>query len=257
MRFFFFLFLFFASPMANSTDELSSPVFLSQGGAGGASLKENLSYLINPATMGFQNKAKGSVSYSFKTNKQTVLLSFLDLKTKIPLALTYQRFWSDSFRNSEKDKVFISSGFQASPYLSLGFTLEKELKPSVWNGSLGSVLRLGNQLSCALFLNQILKMDNKNQRSLSIAFYYNWKHFFSTQLDISKTAHQQWIFRGGLESVFQKFFSVRLGGTWLQKTQAGLISGGVAFYSPKLLLEYSVQTDQKIYQQAVTLTLRI
>ena len=256
MRSFFFLFLF-ASPIVLSAEEFSSPVFLSQGGAGGASLKEDLSYLINPATIGFQNKTKGAVSYSFKKKKQTAFLSFLDLKTKFPLAVTYQRFWSDSFRKSEKDKVLISSGFPASPYLSLGFTLEKELKPSVWNGSLGSVLRLGNQLSLALFLNQILKKDNKNQRVLSIAFYYNWKHFFSTQLDISKTAHQQWIFKGGLESIFQNFFSVRLGGTWFQKTQTGLISGGLAFYSPKLLLEYSVQTEQKIYQQAITLILRI
>ena len=56
--------------------ELSSPLFLSQGGAGGASLKEDFSYLINPATMGFQKKAKGVLSYSFNQSRQTALVSF-------------------------------------------------------------------------------------------------------------------------------------------------------------------------------------
>ena len=248
---------FLALPLTSPAEELSAPLFLSQGGAGGASLKEDFSYLINPATIGFQKKIKTVVSYSFKQKKQTALFSFLDLKTKFPLAFTYQRFWSNSFNKSEKDKMLLSSGFKISPYLSLGVTVEKELKPSVWNGNLGSVLRLSNQLSTALFINQVLKKENKNQRALSIAFYYNWKHFFSTRLDITKPAGKEWIVKGGFESVFQNFLSVRIGGTWFHTTQNGLISGGLAFYSPKLLLEYSVETDQKTYQQAVVLSLQI
>lgn len=240
-----------------SQAELASPFFLSQGGAGGASLKEDFSYLINPATMGFQNKTKGALAYSFQAKNQTALFSFLDLKTKFPLAVTYQRFWSDSFQKSEKDIMFVSSGFKVAPYLSIGFTVEKDLKKTLWNGGLGSVLKLGNQMSMALFLNQILKKKNKNQRALSFAVYHNWKSFLSSKLDITKTAHQKWIFRGGLESFFQNFFSVRLGGIWFQKTQRRLISGGLAFHSPKLRLEYSVEKDEKQYQQAFVLILQL
>ena len=255
MKLFFLLFIFVFPVLSQS--ELSSPLFLSQGGAGGASLKEDFSYLLNPATIAFQNKNKAAMAYSFKKQEQRALLSFVDLKTKIPMAVTYQRDWSDSFTKSKNDKMFVSSGIKFSRYFGLGLTAEKELKKTTWNGSLGSILRIGNQISLALFLNQILKKENQNQRSLSFAAYHNWKNFFSTKIDISKTAHQKWIFRGGVESLFQNFFSIRLGGTWFQKNKKGLLSGGWAFQSPKFLLEYSLEANQKIYQQAFVLILRI
>jgi len=250
-------FLLLSYPLISQANELSSPVFLSQGGAGGASLSEDVSYLINPAAMGFQRMNKGALFYSFNPKRQMAFLSLSDVKTQFPVAITYQRFWSDSFRKSAKDKISISSGFSILPYASLGFSIEDFKSFSNWNGSLGSVVRLGNQFSLAVFLDQILKKENKNQRVLTLAFYYNWKQFFSTRLDISKTAHQGWIFRGGLESFFQSFLSIRLGGVWLNNTQKGLISGGLAFQSPKLSLEYSIQQNDKIYQQALSLILHI
>ena len=185
------------------------------------------------------------------------LLSLSDVKTQFPVAVTYQRFWSDSFRKSTENKVSISSGFPILPYASLGFSIEDFKSFSQWNGSLGSVVRLGSQFSMAVFLDQILKKENKNQRVLTLAFYYGWKQFFSTRLDISKTAHQGWIFRGGLESFFQNFLSIRLGGVWFKNTKKGFISGGMAFQSPKLSLEYSIQQNDKIYQHALSLILHI
>ena len=180
------------------------------------------------------------------------------MQTKIPMAMSYQRFWSDSFKKSEKDKIFFSSGFKITPYLSIGFTAEKEPKKSPWNGDLGSVLKLGNQTSLALFVNHVLKRKKENKRILSMAVYQNWKSFFSTQLDISRTAHKKWIFRGGLESFFQQFLSIRLGGIWLQESQKAFISGGVVFHSPRMSIEYSVEKDEEhSYQQAVILAIRI
>ncbi len=251
-----FIFWLFISSMSGYAEELSSPVFLGRAGAGGASLKEDFSYLINPATIGFQQQSKGALAYSFKKNKKLALLSLLDNQTKIPVAISYQRAWSDSFKKRDRDKMLFSSGFKVLPYLSLGLTVEKGLKPSEWNGALGSVLRMG-ELSLSLLFSPILKKENKNQRALSLAFYYDWKNFFSTYLDVSKTAHQSWIFKGGLESSFRSFLSVRLGGLWRNKDQEGIISGGLAFFSPKLSLEYSIQKDQRAYQQAIWLSLRI
>ena len=155
MKFFFLLLVSLACPFFSQA-ELSSPFLLSQGGSGGASLKEDFSYLINPATMGFQNKTKGALVYSFKSknfkpDRQTAFFSFLDLKTKIPLAVTYQRTWTDSFQKSETDTMFVSSGFKVAPYLSIGLTVEKGLNKSSWNGGFGSVLKIGNQTSMALF----------------------------------------------------------------------------------------------------------
>ncbi len=242
--------------LSQAAEQLSSPFLLSQGGAGGASLKEDLSYFINPAVMGFHKKTKAAFSYSLKNNNQTALISFLDRQTKLPLAVTYKRSWSDSFKNSDEDKMTVSSGFKVFSHVSIGLTVEKILKKSLWNGGLGSVFKVGRQTSLALYLNQILKQEGKNKRALSLAIYHNWKSYFSSKIDISRTAHQRWVFRGGLESFFQQFFSVRIGGTWLQKTKKGIISGGLAFHSPKLFLEYSVEKDETTYQHAGVLVIR-
>ena len=253
----FALILVFNLPLQLKAKELSSPLFLSQGGAGGASLEEDFSYLINPATMGFQKKIKGALSYSFKQSRQTALVSFADLKSKFPLAISYQRFWSDSFKDSARDKMLLSSGFKISPSLSFGFSAERETKPSAWNGGLGSVFKWSDHLSLALFLNRILEVEEKSQRSLSFAVYHQWKNFFSARVDISLSAHQKWVFRGGLETLLRDFLSLRLGGAWIEKTSQTFISGGLVLTGPKMLLEYSVEKDQSAYQQALSLILRI
>jgi len=238
-------------------EKLSSPLVLSQGSAGGASLKEDFSYVINPATVGFQRRTKGAIAYSFKQKQKTVLVSFLDRKTNLPLAFTYQRFWSNSLKKPDKQTLLFSSGLQLSSFFSLGLTVEKEVKKPNWNGSVGSLLVLGEQLSIAFFMDQLLKIDDQDQKIMSLALYYNWKEFFSTKVDVSRTAQKEWIFKGGLESLFQNFLSIRLGGIWAYKKQKGWVSGGLAFYSPRLLLEYSLETDHKNYQHAVVLNLYI
>ena len=257
MNTWFFLLLIFFPFFSQS--ELSHPLFLSQAGAGGASLKEDFSFLLNPASISLQTKNKTALAYTFKAEKQKAFFSFADLKTQIPLAVSYQREWSQSFKQSEKDTLFLSSGLKLSPYFGLGVAVEKDLKKSTWNGSIGSIVRLRKQLSAGLFLNNLLKKENKNERSLSLALYYNWKSFITAKIDISKTVHQKWIYRGAVESLFQKFLSLRFGGAWFQKEQRGLISGGIAFQSPKLVLEYSLETNQKRdqYQQACVLILKI
>ena len=244
--------------------ELSHPFFLSQGGSGGASLREDMSYLLNPALLGFHTRTKGALSYSFKQKQQTLFASFLDLKTKLPVAFTYQRSWSDSFRKSEKDALFVHSGFQVSSFLSLGFSAQRELKLSHWNFSLAGALRLGSDLSLAVFLDEILKKENANHRALSVALYHQWRSFFSTQIDFSRTAQQQWILKGGLRSLFHPFFSFQLGGrayfrdeTAFRQIEQGFLSGGVSFESPKLLLEYGIETNQQLYQHSIALLLRI
>ena len=252
-----FLICFFLFPFFSHSNSLSPALFLSQGGSGGASLREDFSFLINPATMAFQKKNKSVLAYSFKKKEHTALFSFLDLKTNFPLAISYQRNWSRSFTSSDADKMFVSSALKISSFLSFGINIEQERLTKEWNGDFGSLFRVGNQTSLALFLNQILKKEMKNSSSLSIAVYHNWKNFFSIKMDASRYANKQWIVKGGIESLFQRFFSLRVGGTWFQKNKDYLLSGGLAFQSPKLLLEYSIETDYKMYQQAFILIIHI
>ena len=250
---------------------LSSPVFaktqdqellpalsLSQAGSGGASLKEDFSYLLNPALIAFQKKSKGGLAYSFKKQKHLTVLSFLDAGTKFPLSITYQRFWSKSFKKRDKESLTLGSALKVAPYISFGVSTQKELRSAGWTGILGSNIRLAKTLSMAVFLNQNFTNKKFEQRDLSLAFYYSWRNFFSSQVDITKKpGSQNWLLTAGVESFFHDFFSVRLGGTWFYKTQDLWFAGGLNFKSPKLLLEYAVLSDQKTYQHAIVLGLFI
>ncbi|MCY4320925.1 MAG: hypothetical protein OXC37_00750 [Bdellovibrionaceae bacterium] len=259
---FFFLFLLSFTTLA---EELSHPFFLSQGGSGGASLREDTSYLLNPALLGFQKRTKGAISYSFKKEQQTIVGSFLDLKTKLPIALTYQRTWSKSFRQSKENTLLIHSGLRISPYLSLGVSLKREIKVSNWNLNLGSALKLSPHLGLAVFLDKVLEKEKAKQRILSGALYHQWRNFFSSQVDLSRTEQKEWILKGGLRSLFHPYFSAQVGGRTyfddkmaFNKIKKYFLSGGFSFHSPKFFLEYAIEKDtQKIYQHSITLLIKI
>ena len=242
-------------------EDLSHPFFLSQSGSGGASLREDMSYLINPSLLGFQKRTKGAISYSFKEKQQTAIASFLDLKTKLPVAISYQKLWSDSFKNSDKDQLFVHSGFRVSRYFSLGASAQRGIKPSDWNFGLAGTLRFNSTFAMALFLDEFLDYQ---QRILSVALYHHWRKFFSTQIDLSRTEQRTWVLKGGLRSLFHPYFSVQLGGrTYLEDKnlfndiEEFFLSGGFSFHSPRLILEYGLETNQKTYQHSLTLLLRI
>ena len=256
-----FCFLF---ALTAGAEELSHPFFLSQGGSGGASLREDMSYLLNPALLGFQRRTKGAFSYSFKQKQQSAIFSFLDLKSKLPMAFSYQRDWTDSFRKSKRNNFFIHSGLRLSSSFALGAGLQRELKRSHWNFNLGSVLKLSPELSLAVFLDKILKEERAKQRVLTVALYHHWKNFFSTQIDFSRTEQRTWILKGGLNSLLNPFFSFQLGGraefeddTAFRKVKNSFLSGGLSFHSPKFLLEYGAETDHKTYQHSISLLLQI
>ena len=194
-------FLLIFSPFYISA-QLSKPLFLSQAGAGGASLQEDFSFLLNPATISLQTKNKGALAYTFKKQKQKAFFSFADLKTQIPLALSYQREWSQSFKKSEKETLFFTSGLKLSPYFGLGAAVEKDLKTSTWNGSIGSILRLGNQMGLALFLNDIFEKKNKKERSISLALYYKWKILWLQKLTSLNTLNKN----GSTEELWKVFY---------------------------------------------------
>ena len=262
----FFSCLFFNAPsFADSEkDKLQHPFFLSVSGSGGASLSENLSYLINPSLLAFYKRKKAGLAYSFKNKNQTAVLSLVDNKINLPVALTYQRWWYDSFKNGTQNKLFLSSGFKLTPYLSLGFNVEKNLEsPFSKNVGIGSFLRLNSQIGLALFLDKALIEKDQNLRVLNVSGSYRWKNFFSIQSDLSKSAKKDWILRGGVESLFHPLFSFQLGGLAymeelnFQEVKSYLLSGGLSFLSPKFVLKYGLQSDSKNYQHSFTCLIRI
>ena len=235
---------------------MSHPVFLSRGGAGGASLKEGPSYLINPASMAFQQNSRMTVAYSFKKKHKMALISFLDKKTNLPLALSYSRFWSKSFSKKDKATVLASSGFKILPLWSIGLSLEKELKKSVWRGGLGTVLNAENLFSVAALWSPSW-IKKRKQSSFTFSAYHQLKGIAFFQLDAVKPPGQKWIFRGGVESAFHNYFSLRAGGAWFQETKEQRLSGGLAFLSPRFALEYGLEKSGAHYQHALVFTVKI
>ena len=230
--------------------------FLALGGSGGASLKENLSYIINPALIGFQSRSKGGIFYSIRKNRQTGGLSFLDHHTKIPLALTWRRRWSRSFMDSDGQSLKAALGFRLTSWLSFGLKAQREWRPLAWNGGLGLAVRLQEGIGLALYGDPVFKEKKQDRRNMSLAFYYNWREVFSFQGDLSVSTKKKWIARGGLESFFQKFFSLRLGGVWRQNTRPLSFSGGLAFQNQRFVLEYGLEKDKGAFRHAGVFLLR-
>ena len=234
----------------------SLPPFISRGGSGGASLKEDVSYLINPALLGFHTRSKGALFYSIRKTRQSGGFSFLDRHTKIPLAVTWQRHWSHSFLKSDRQSVEAATGLMLLPWLAFGLKAKKRIKPSAWNGGLGLAVRLQEGMGLALYGDPVLKEAQQDRRKISSAFYYNWKGVFAFQGDVSFSAKKEWSARGGLESFFQKFFSLRLGGSWAQNASDLSFSGGLSFQTQKALLEYSLEKGAGSWRHGATFMLR-
>lgn len=276
-KYFFFLITTLFFPLlflntlcfANSQeDKLQHPFFLSVSGSGGASLNEDFSYLINPALLAFHQRKKIGLSYSFKNESQTGVLSLVDNRVKLPVALTYQRWWSDSVTKAGKNKLFLSSGLKLSNFFSLGFNIERKIEKTTeslffGNASIGSFLKLSPQFGMALILDKVLKEEDQNLKLLTVSGSYLWKNFFSIQTDLTRSAQKNWTVKGGLESLFHPLFSFQLGGIAfmkelnLKEMESYLFSGGLSFHSPKFSFQYGLQTDSKNYQHSLTCLIKI
>ena len=253
------LLFFFILPCFANT-EIQQPFLLSVSGSGGASLNEGFFYLINPALLSFQKKKKIGLSYSFLNKNHIGVMSLMDPRIQVPVAITYQRKWLESFRKGVHNQIFFSSSFKVSPFVSLGFNVKRNLyAPYVGNGSLGSFIKLNSNLGMSLVIDNLLKEKNKNVRLLTIAGAYSWRNFFSIQADLSKSAQKFWILKGGLESFFHSFFSFQVGGVaflkelYWKEVEKYLFSGAINFHSPRFKLQYALQSDTKEYQHGFTL----
>ena len=257
------LFVILSSNISWSDDQNPFlPLFIGQSGTGGASLQEDLSYIINPANLAFHKKNKMAVHYSLQDKKHNAMLSVLDLKSSFPIAVSYQRTWEGAFNSPQSSYWLFNSGFRLSSFASMGASVRKDLLSSIWNLNLGSLLKLSSNFAIGLYMDDLLKENNKNLQSLSLAGYYSWKKFFLTQVDISRS-HTEWIVKGSFQSLFHPFFSVRLGGfstlqklDWSTRDKQAL-SGALSFNSPKLRLEYGIQKSSLNYQHSLTLLLKI
>ncbi|MCY4512877.1 MAG: hypothetical protein OXB86_04235 [Bdellovibrionales bacterium] len=249
----FFLFSQFAISLERTGFHSSLP-HLSYSGAGGGSLKSDFSYLINPALLGYARNQQALLAYSFKSHWQTALFSFMDRSAGIPMSVTFQREWYSQGKYKPLNRWSASAGTRISPVFSLGVTArrakDKEGK-NRWNGDMGALFLLTSQTTLGVTLSEILVYESRNQRTLNFGFYQGWSHFFSGRVDASFSRKQEWIIRGGIETLFQKFFAVRVGGLWSFKEKKALFSGGVGFFGPRLQFDYALQKDQKIFQHIV------
>ena len=254
------LFLFsesvFSSPVISikkMSFKNSSPQ-LAYSGAGIASLKPDFSYLINPALLGYAGRQKSLLAYSFKSHWQTALFSLLDQTAGIPVSVTFQREWHSQEEYSPKNFWNFSVGSRITSHFSMGLTARrgKDQKGKTrWNGDVGALFKLGHQTALGVTLSEVLVYESQNQRKANFGFYQGWTHFLSGRVDVSFSREQEWVVRGGVESLIQKFFALRVGGLWSFKEESALFSGGVGFHGPRLQFDYALQTDKTIFQHAV------
>lgn len=232
----------------------TSPLHLAYGGAGGASLKPDFSYLINPAILGYGKNQGSLLAYSIKSHWQTVLVSLTDRKAGLPVGVTFQREWHSQGTFSPLNRWSVSAGSKITSYFFLGVTARRDKakgEESQWNGDMGALFLLGRQTALGVTLSEVLIYESQNRRALNFGFYQSWTHFLNGRVDVSFSRENEWIVRGGVETLIQKFFAVRLGGLWSFKEEKALFSGGIGFYGPRLQFDYALQRDKTIFQHLV------
>ena len=250
----FFLSFSWPAPALKGAIFDTSPLHLAYGGAGGASLKPDFSYLINPSILGYGKNQGSLLAYSMKSGWQTILLSFADQKAGFPVSVTFQREWHSQKEFSPLNRWSVSAGSRITSYFFLGMTARRDKakgEESQWNGDVGALLRLGRQTALGVTLSEILIYESQNRRALNFGFYQGWTHFLNGRVDASFSRENEWIVRGGIETVLQKFFAFRLGGLWSFKEERALLSGGVGFYGPRLQFDYALQRDKTVFQHLV------
>ena len=229
---------------------MALPAHLSFSGAGSASLKPGLFYLLNPALLSF-NPSELAMAYSFNKTHQTGMLALVDRKTRIPLGITYHRFLENREFSFQKVSVTWANTFRS--FLSVGVTVhryEKVKNHVEWNGDTGAVLALGKQMAFSLVLKNIL-LEKGRQRVWTAGFFKSLSSFLNLQMDLSlKPSEKHWFVTGGFETLFYKFLSLKGGGFWSFRDQKPFFSGGVGLKSVRLNLEYGFQLQGEILEQA-------
>ena len=233
---------------AAAASPLSPPLSMAFGGAGSASFREDFSYLLNPAALGFHRKSKSAIAYTAKGGRQAGVLSFMDLRSGLPVSLTYRRFWSSRFLKSDEDHFSAAAGAAMARWLSMGVTVrrikEAGREKPLWNGDIGSLFRLGRGMGLAFTLKRLLVNERGSAREGVLGLYLNRARMFQGYADASYSKDGQWVIKGGAETVFQKFLAIRGGGSYSLKRKQGQAAGGIAFYGPRLQIGYSLERGQ-------------
>ena len=224
------------------------------GGAGAASLKPDLSYLINPSLLAWMG-GQGVAAYSVKSYLQTALLSVTDKHAMIPAGVTFQREWDSRKKYAPVHRWSLSVGSQIISSFSLGAVVHRETeknKDTRWNGGVGALLRLGRRTALGVTLSDILIYESKNRRVLRFGLYRKWARLLSGRVDMSYSVKNRWVIRGGAETLINRFIALRGGGLWSFKEKKALFSGGGGFYGPRLQVDYALQKDSAVFHHVLT-----
>lgn len=243
----FFFLLFFPSLVFGGN---LPPLQLPYGGAGAASLKDDFSHFINPATLGFQNQSQVLLSYALDGEIQKGIIALQDRQGGFPMGLSYGRLWRK--KGPAENKWSLSLAQPLGSYFSFGVNVHRDhLKPP-WSGDVGLLFKPATKTALGVSLGNITVSKGSSQRDkvLTVGGYQEFGGFFSVRADASHLKNQGWLFKGGFETLFYNFFAVRVGGVWKDREKTPVLSGGGGFYGPRLQVEYGTQKDKRLWYHA-------
>ena len=254
---------------SQSKNILISPFQLPYGGAGVAAVQEDLSYLINPAILGFYRRSQVGIAYhsllknsdSEKIHHRT-LTSFADRSSLFPIGITYERIWDNEFEKTYEKKWEVSLGTLIQRFLAVGLAIQRALPAEeiaetsnsssedekesyLWEAKAGFLLKFRSKTHIGLTLNNALSYikNSKTQTDWIIGIYQNWSTFLNMRMDFNYKGSDQWTLRAGTETLLKKFLAIRLGGYWTPSSDdekdAVFLSLGIGFYGPRLQGNFS------------------
>ena len=243
-----------------------SPFQLPYGGAGVAAAQEDLSYLINPAILGFYRRSQIGVAYHSLLGESEseevyhkTITSFADKSSLFPIGITYERIWDNKFEKTYGEKWEVSLGTLIQRFLAIGLAVQK-IKPTetsqepvlvaskdkkesfLWEAKAGLLLKLRSKTHVGFTLNNAfsyLKDSEKNQMDWIVGVHQNWSNFLNMRMDINYKGSDQWTLQAGTETFIKKFLAVRLGGYWIPalddaEKDTVFLGLGIGFHGPRL-----------------------
>ena len=226
-----------------------SPLSAPFSGAAGASLRNDFSFLSNPALLAFQTKPSLLAGWRLSDRSQTGLLAAQDFSGGLPVGLFLSKIWKSE--KAGKAGKGVNWGFAAAQKagrsLAFGGAVHKT-GPSLYRARLGLGFKAGRRAAVGLSFGSPpvsfsrRRAWRKAEQAFSAAAFQGFGDSLSARAEADFDFKAKgWIVKGGAEGRLFKFLALRGGGICHLKRNSCSQSFGAGVAGARLQIDYGAE----------------
>lgn len=265
-----YIFLLIGIHNSASANFFRGPISSAMGGAGRAGLASSEGAFLNPAVIPLVKNYEFILFYrdgyvADGHHRQGLAVGAVDNSEGVvfPGAAHYGKI-RDTGRSTggaEGEIWHIAGAYLFSDRFSVGFSayrllFDDPIKEYVqWNGSLGTVILVNENISVAYVLDNIAKPGSEVPRGMrqdmrqSIGFFGRVEDILGVRMDVEReerfNVDKKMTYMVGLESLMSEFFVARLGYRADDRADQRFWTAGFGFNGPRLKVDYAVEKPQE------------